>query len=261
MRGLLKPLQWIYSVYAFILFIAIMLVIFPFVIVASLFGRIKGGNMILRLCMLWGDIWFPLIFIWHKKIYEAPHDRSRSYIFVCNHISYLDAAIIVKAFRQPLRPLGKVELSKLPIFGYIYRNAIVTVDRSNPVNRSNSVRLLKSIISKGISVLVFPEGTFNMTTEPVKDFYDGAFRVAIETKTPIKPVLFLDAYRRYSYKSLFSLTPGRSRILYLKEIPVDEFSLDDIRNVKEKVHAIMKKKMIEYDGSWRKPGLSTEYSD
>ena len=111
-----------------------------------------------------------------KKIYEAPHDKKKPYIFVSNHISYLDAAILVKAFRQPVRPLGKVEMSKVPVFGFIYKNAIVTVDRSNPENRAKSVRIFKSIISKGISVLVFPEGTFNMTNQPLKEFYDGAFR-------------------------------------------------------------------------------------
>ena len=37
MKGLLKPLQWIYSIYALVLFVAIMLVIFPFVIIASFF--------------------------------------------------------------------------------------------------------------------------------------------------------------------------------------------------------------------------------
>ena len=252
MKGLLKPLQWIYSIYALVLFVAIMLVIFPFVIIASFFGRIKGGNMILRLCMLWGDLWFPLIFIWNKKLYEAPHDKSRSYIFVCNHISYLDAAIIVKAFRQHIRPLGKVEMSRVPIFGFIYRKAIVAVDRSSPAHRANSVRILKSILGKGISVLVFPEGTFNMTTEPVKNFYDGAFRIAIETKTPVKPVLFLDAYRRLSYKSVFSLTPAPNRILFLDEFPVDGYSFEDIPVLREKVHAVMKQKMIEYDGAWRK---------
>jgi 1-acyl-sn-glycerol-3-phosphate acyltransferase len=203
--------------------------------------------------MIWADCWFVLIFIFHKKIYEAPHDKSVSYIFISNHISYLDAAMIPKAYRQPIRPLGKVEMSKVPVFGFIYRNAIVTVDRSNPVNRANSVRVLKSIIGKGISVLVFPEGTFNMTNEPLKEFYDGAFRVAIETQTPIKPVLFLDAYRRMNYKSIFSLTPGISRLLYLEEIPVSEYTLEDIGRLKEKVHGVMAKKMVEYDGGWRKP--------
>ena len=208
--------------------------------------------MMLRLCMLWADLWFPLIFIWHKKIYEAPHDKKRSYIFLSNHISYLDAAIIVKAYRQPIRPLGKVEMSKVPVFGFIYRNAIVTVDRSNASNRAHSVRVLKSLINKGISVLVFPEGTFNMGTSPLKEFYDGAFRIAIETQTPIKPVLFLDAFRRMNYKSLFSMTPGRNRIVYLDEIPVTDYTLKDVTRLKDEVYEIMGKKLIEYDAAWRK---------
>jgi 1-acyl-sn-glycerol-3-phosphate acyltransferase len=252
MKFLLKPLQWIYSIYALITFVAIMLLIFPFVFIASFFGRIKGGTMIIRLCMLWADLWFPLVFIRHKKIYEVPHDKKKSYIFVSNHISYLDAAIIPKAYRQPIRPLGKVEMSKVPIFGFIYRNAIVTVNRSSPANRANSVRVLKSIISKGISVLVFPEGTFNMGTTALKDFYDGAFRVAVETQTPIKPVLFLDAYHRMHYSSIFSMTPGRSRIVYLDEIPVSSYTLKDVHRLKDEVYAIMEKKLIEYGSGWRK---------
>lgn len=229
-----------------------MLLIFPFAIIASFFGRIKGGNMVMRLCMLWADLWFLLIFIWHKKIYESPHDKKKSYIFISNHISYLDAAILVKAYRQPFRPLGKVEMSKIPVFGFIYRNAIVTVDRSSTANRANSVRVLKSLINKGISVLVFPEGTFNMTTQPLKEFYDGVFRVAIETQTPIKPVLFLDAYRRMPYESLFCMTPGRSRIVYLDEIPVAGYTSTNVEKLKQKVYAVMENKLIEYDAAWRK---------
>ena len=252
MKTLLKPLQWVYSIYAFAVFVLIMLLIFPFALAASFLGRIKGGNFVMRLCMLWADLWFFFIFIFHRRIFEAPHDKSRSYIFVSNHISYLDATMIPKAFRQPIRPLGKVEMSKVPVFGFIYRNAIVTVDRGNAANRSNSVRLLKSIINKGISVVVFPEGTFNMTTEPLKEFYDGAFKVAIETQTPIKPVLFLDSYRRLSYKSIFSLTPGRNRILYLQEIPVNGYTLKDVAKLKELVYSTMKNKLIEYNAAWRK---------
>jgi len=256
MTALFKPIQWLYSIYAFITFVVIMLLLFPFAIVASFFGRIKGGNMMMRICMIWADIWFLLIFIWHKKIYETPHDKSKSYIFVSNHISYFDAAIIPKAYRQPIRPLGKVEMSKVPIFGFIYRNAIVTVDRSSPSNRANSVRVLKSLISKGISVLVFPEGTFNMTTQPLKSFYDGAFRVAIETQTPVKPVLFLDAYRRMPYEGLFSMTPGRSRIVYLDEIPVTGYSIADVSLLKDEVFALMERKLVDYDAGWRKGPLN-----
>ena len=229
-----------------------MLVIFPFAIVAGFLGRIKGGNMMLWLCRLWADVWFPVIFIWHKIIYEVPHDKKKSYIFLSNHISYLDAAILVKVFRQPFRPLGRAEMSKMPLFGFIYRNAIVSVNRSSTTNRANSVRILKSLISKGISVLVFPEGTFNMTTQPLKEFYDGAFRVAIETQTPIKPVLFLDAYRRMPYENIFSMSPGRNRIVYLDEIPVSSYTLKDVGQLRDEVYSIMENKLIEYDVAWRK---------
>lgn len=253
MKLLLKPFQWLYCIYAFITFVVIMFLLFPFVVIATLFGRVKGGNMIFRLCMLWADLWFPLVFIWHKKIFEAAHDKNKSYIFVSNHISYLDAAIIPKAYRQPIRPLGKAEMSKVPVFGFIYRNAIVTVDRSSAANRANSVRVLKSIISKGISIMVFPEGTFNMGTTALKEFYDGAFRVAIETQTPVKPVLFLDAYRRMSYKSLFSMTPGINRIVYLDEIPVNGYAVSDAEKLKQQVYAVMEEKLIHYNAAWRKP--------
>lgn len=250
MKLLLKPFHLLYWLYAVILFVAIMLIIFPFVFIASFLGRTRGGNIIYRLCMLWADIWFPLVFIPIKRIYEAPHNKTSPYIFVSNHISYLDAAIIVKAFRQPIRPLGKVEMAKVPVFGFIYKKAIVTVDRSSADNRAESVRILKSIISKGISVLVFPEGTFNMTHQPLKEFYEGAFRVAIETQTPIKPVLFLDAYSRMGYESIFSLTPGICRIVYLDQIPVDGFTGNDVGLLKEKVFRIMEQKLVEYKANW-----------
>ena len=246
MKLILRPLQWVYCVYAFILFVTIMLVLFPFVIIASFFGRIRGGNVIFKLCRVWADIWFPLIFIFPKRSFEVPHDRSKPYIFVINHSSLLDAALLPKAFRQRVRPLGKVEMSKIPVFGFIYRKAIVTVDRKDATNRAQSIRILKSIIGKGISVLVFPEGTYNETELPLKDFYNGAFRVAIETQTPVKPVLFLDTYDRMNHQKVFSLNPGKCRIVFLDEIPVVGLKLGDTEDLKWKVYEIMERKLVEY---------------
>jgi len=255
MRYLLKPFQFLYCIYAFVLFIGIMLILFPFMLIASLFGRITGGNMIYRLCMLWGDIWFLLVFIFHKNYYEEPVDKSKQYIFVGNHISYLDAPIIVKAIRRPIRALGKTEMGSVPVFGFIYKYAVVRVDRGSAENRAKSVRNMKSILKKGISIIVFPEGTFNMTNNPLKDFYDGAFRVAIETQMPIKPMLFLDAYDRMNYRSIFSLTPGRNRVVYLEEIPVDGLTQKDVPVLKEKVYSLMDHKLREYKASWIKSSI------
>jgi 1-acyl-sn-glycerol-3-phosphate acyltransferase len=258
MRYVVKPLQWIYCLWAFAWFVTLMLILFPFVLMASFLGRIRGGNAIFTICMLWADLWFPLVLVFPKKIYEAPHDKTKPYIFVANHTSLLDAALLPKAFRQALRPLGKVEMSKIPVFGYIYRKAIVTVDRSNVVDRAHSVRILKSIIGKNISVLFFPEGTYNQTDQPLKEFYSGAFRVAIETQTAIKPVLFLDAYDRLRYHHALTFNPGRCRIVFLDAIPVVSLELKDAEALKATVFKIMEGKLREYNVDWAPPAPKGE---
>lgn len=230
-----------------------MLLLFPFVVLASFLGKVKGGNIIYKICQLWADVIFVPWGIYHKNYFEAPHDNSKPYVFVFNHISYMDIPVLMKAIRkQHFRILGKAGMSKIPVFGFFYRNAVVMVDRTSAQKRATSVLQLKSVIRKNISVVIAPEGTFNMTHQPLKQFYDGAFRVAIETKTPIKPVLFLDTYDRMSYKNILSLTPGKSRAVYLEEISVAGLTINDVNSLKEKVYGIMEQKLIYYKASWIK---------
>jgi 1-acyl-sn-glycerol-3-phosphate acyltransferase len=246
----MRFLRLIYCIYALSTFILCMLLVIPPVVTASFFGKVRGGNVIYRLCSCWSDVWFFLIGIRHRNYYEYPHDKTKQYIFVANHISYLDAPVIVKTIRQKVRALGKAEVSKVPLFGYIYRNAVVTVDRSSAAHRANSVRILKSVIRKGISIFIFPEGTFDETGKPLKELYDGAFRIAIETQTPIKPILFLDTFHRMHYSTVFSLTPGRCRSVFLKEIPVEGLTGKDVEMLKQKVQQVMEQKLREYKAGW-----------
>jgi 1-acyl-sn-glycerol-3-phosphate acyltransferase len=239
-------------VYAIAVFVILMIPVFLWALITSFFGKIRGGNLVYHACIVWADVWFALIFIWHKNIYLEPLRKDQSYIFVANHISYIDSAMLPKTIRQPVRPLGKVEMAKIPVFGTIYKNAIVSVDRSSARNRAKSMMQLKAILRKGISILVFPEGTFNMADKPLKDFYDGAFRIAIETGTPIKPFLFLDTYNRMHYNSVFSLNPGRSRAVFLPEISVKDLTVNDVQALKERVYDLMEKTLIEYKATWIK---------
>jgi 1-acyl-sn-glycerol-3-phosphate acyltransferase len=230
-----------------------MFILFPFIAVASLFGRVKGGNIIYVICRFWADTCMFLWGIRHKNIFEAPHDPEHPCIFVFNHISYMDIPVLLCAFRyQRIRVLGKAEMSKIPIFGFIYKNAVVSVDRSDVAHRAKSVQVLKSVLRKNISIVLAPEGTFNMSDRPLKEFYNGAFRIALETKTPIRPVLFLDAYDRLHHRSIFTLTPGRSRAIYLEEINVEQFGPADTGLLKELVFQVMEQALIKYKVGWIK---------
>ncbi|MEO6313464.1 MAG: lysophospholipid acyltransferase family protein [Chitinophagaceae bacterium] len=246
MHLMLRFFKAVYSIYAMLTFVLLLLVIFPFVVLAAVFGKIRGGNIIYRICGWWSDAWFLLIGVWLKKTRRttAP-EKGAHYIFVANHISYMDIPMIVKAIRQPTRPLGKVEIAKVPVFGFLYRYGAIMVDRSSPEARKKSVVQLKSVLKKGISVFIFPEGTFNETGKPLKEFYDGAFRIAIETQTALLPVIFPDTVKRLHYNSVLSFTPGRCRAIFLEPVAVDGLTPEDMLELKAKVYATMEAALKE----------------
>ena len=69
---------------------------------------------------------------------------------------------------------------------------------------------------------------------------------------PDLPVLFLDTYDRMHYKSLFAFNPGKSRSVFLEEIPTKGLHIKDTKHLKEKVFNLMEAKLIEYRASWIK---------
>jgi 1-acyl-sn-glycerol-3-phosphate acyltransferase len=246
MKILLKPFQVIYTIYALLLFVIIMFIAVPLVVVSLFFGRISGGNFLYKVFKAWGHVWYFLIGVRHKNIYEVPHDTSRQYIFTANHISYMDIPPIVLAIHQPVRVLAKYEMSKIPVFGFIYKKATIMVDRRDADKRAQSIKEMKSFLQHHVSIFIFPEGTFNETGAPLKDFYDGAFRVAIETETAIKPILFVDSIDRLDHKSIFTLTPGKNRVVFLAEVPVAGLTIDDMPVLKQKVYNIMDEGLRRY---------------
>jgi 1-acyl-sn-glycerol-3-phosphate acyltransferase len=228
----------------FILFIA------PFVALNDkLFGRYRGWNYNYLIFKRVFDIGYFLSGIRFSIRYEMPHDRRRKYVFVLNHISFIDIPVMMSAIRQPVRILGKEGPHKIPVFGYYYRKSTVMVNRNSPMSRGKSLDTLRHYLRKGVSIVICPEGTFNMGTTPLKEFYEGAFRMAIETQTNIKPIVMPDTHDRLYYYGL-SLEPGRCRVIYLPEVEVQGMTTADIPRLKEKVYKMMEDALVRYKASW-----------
>jgi 1-acyl-sn-glycerol-3-phosphate acyltransferase len=236
-----------------ILFAIIILLLFPVLPFGMLLGRIRGGNFMYRAFRVCGNIWLVLIGIPHKTYYEAYPDPNEQYIFVANHIAYLDAVVIISSVKHDFRPIGKYELLKVPVFGQLYKFCVITVNRSNQEDRARSLNDLRKVLAKGISILVFPEGTFNMGDTPLKEMYDGAFKLAIETGKKIQPILFLDTYDRMHYRHLFTLNPGKSRAIYLTPIDPNVYPDVDAKGLKVLLEKKMSDKLIEYKATWINP--------
>ncbi len=96
------------------------------------------------------------------------------------------------------------------------------------------------------SILIFPEGTFNETKTPLKEFYDGAFRLAIATQTPIAPIIFPDAAERWHPSAWWKFRPGRNRAIFLETFPVSGLTKDDVPALKQKVYTSMENALLKY---------------
>jgi len=253
MKNLSLFLKLVYSIYGYFLFGMLMLAALPLIFILGLIPRPAGGNMIYNLCRWIIDLSFILCGIRHLEIQDAPEKYKSPGVYIFNHISYLDALIVIKAIRHhPIRGLGKAEFGKIPVIGYVYRSIVIMVQRDDAKDRARSVADMKHSLQNNISVVMAPEGTFNETGLPLLPFYDGAFKIAIATQTPLRPMLILDAFDRMHYESAFSMTPGKCRVVFLEEISVEGYTLEDLPALKQKASQVMEAGLISYQASWIK---------
>lgn len=195
---------------------------------------------------VWVRIFGLLSGIWFVGHNKKVVDRKKSYIFVINHTSFLDAPAIPIAIPSPLVALGKKELAKIPFFGWITGRWAIWVDRSNPESRREGSERLKQVLNGGTSVLVAPEGTRNNTDEPLLPFRYGPFRLAIESQIPILPFIIHDAGKLMTRGSLL-LKPGTVHCWTMPEVSVEGLTEDDLDALTNKVYEMMKAKILEMD--------------
>lgn len=218
----------------------------PLMISTLLVKQPQRGNCIFKLCKLWARIWHKAVGIRYEQISEQPWEASKQYVYVANHQSYLDVVSLVCFIDRPTRILGRRDITQIPIIGFFYKQVVVTVDRNNLRDKVDSLKSLNKSIQDDLSVFVFPEGTFNESEQPLDDFYDGAFKIALDTKTTIKPILFLDNAQRLNPESFLSLTPGPSRTIILADIEIDNYQRRDVKKLKTYVHERMRDGVLKY---------------
>lgn len=233
----MKIFEYLYLVWVLFIFTFFMILFLPFFLIPPLFG--DGGLTITYFFLrLWSRLFSILNFIPYE-IHGHEHIKNKSYIYVSNHTSFLDIPGLCLALPGQFRPLAKKELLKIPIFGWIARSAAIIVDRSSHDSRVKSIERLTDLISKGISILIFAEGTQNRTKEILQPFKDGAFRIALETRQPILPIMIFGAGKLMP-PGKFKILPGRIVIKIGAEIPVDDYTAKDTQQLKERVFQTMK---------------------
>ena len=214
-----------------------MILYLPGILLPFLFGE-KYGTISYQFLKLWSWTFSKLNFIPYEIKGKENIHPGKAYIYISNHTSYLDIPGVCLTVPTQIRPLAKKELKKIPIFGWIVKPACIIVDRSSNESRRKSMDHLKEVLKQGISILIFPEGTQNRSAEPLAPFYDGAFRIAIETQQPILPLVILGAGKLMPPKKIY-IEPGKIKIVVKNEISTEGLTYSDLPALKEKVMAVM----------------------
>lgn len=115
---------------------------------------------------------------------------AESAIYVCNHRRSLDIAIgyyLLK--RKHPRLLIKYEYLGSPLGKLLDYMGSVFVDRSSRISGKRAQNILIRNILNGGSILLYPEGTRNKTSEPLLSFKYGAVYISQVTSAPIVPIV------------------------------------------------------------------------
>ncbi|MFY0593953.1 lysophospholipid acyltransferase family protein [Roseivirga sp.] len=242
-----KLIQYIYTGWCGIMFVIPMVIFSPFMVIPLLISRkLEGITFFFIRC--WVYMFSLTTGIWFVGHNKKSVDTKKSFIFLINHTSFLDACAIPVAIPSSLVGLGKKELSKIPVFGWVTSRFAVWVDRSSPESRKEGITRMKELLSGGTSVLVAPEGTRNNTEETLLPFRHGPFRLAIESNINIIPVVIHRASKLMKRGSLL-LKPGVVHSYVLPEVSVEGMTESDVERLAGDVFKMMKDKIVALDES------------
>jgi 1-acyl-sn-glycerol-3-phosphate acyltransferase len=182
-----------------------------------------------RVCRLWARAILALYGVSVRTRRLAPLDPHAPYVIMSNHRSQFDILAVVLGLDDlQLRWVAKKELTRVPIFGWALKHTgHIVIDRSDQAQAIASLRAAREKMMRGVSVVLFPEGTRSEAGQALLPLKKGGFMLALETGVPIVPVVVRGSREILPRGSLRAL-PGEIEVVVGAPIPVDGASRDDL---------------------------------
>ena len=235
MRGFFSVFVWVYYVVLFLLFFIIIL--FAFIITFPFDKYRKIPNRILAVMATLMMKASPFWSIQMEGI--GNYNPSEPTIFVGNHLSFLDMALIYQLPWQ-MKWVSKQSLAFIPVMGWmVWLTGHLTINRSKKSALKRLSNLVQPLNDK-VPVMIFPEGTRSLDGE-LKAFKNGAFLLAKEYDFKLQPIVVDGGHIALRSGSKLVEPKVDFKISILPAIESENF--EDMKSLKEHTHTLIKKEL------------------
>ncbi len=215
--------------------VTLLIIVIP-VCITFLIKEPAGTEIFRQITKLWMSVWLTLIGSPLKVLGQKNFEKGKNYIVVTNHNSLMDVPITTPFVPGANKTIGKKTFEKVPLFGWVYIRGTVLVDRDSEESRRKSFEDMKKTLSQGLHMVIYPEGTRNRTTDPLKSFHNGAFKLAVESGKDIIPTLIFNTKKVLPLNKTFYLWPHTLEMHFLPPVSAKNITGKEL---KEKVFKIM----------------------
>lgn len=227
----------IWAVWALISFIITFLIIFIPSMIAYLIPDPKGQDYFIWVSRCWMRIWLYMIGCPLSVKGKENFKKGQAYVIVYNHNALLDVPLSAPFVPGGNKTIAKSSFAKVPIFGWFYKRGSVLVDRNNDQSRRKSYEAMRNVLQNNMHMCIYPEGTRNRTQQPLKPFYDGAFKLAVDAKKDVIPCVIFGTKEAIPIDKGMYLIPTRLRMHFLPPVSSADIKPSEL---KDKVFEIMK---------------------
>lgn len=170
-------------------------------------------------------------------------DPASSYVFISNHLSYMDTPVALAHIPVQFRFLAKRGLFQIPLLGtHLSRAGHIPVPREDP---RGSVRIMQAaadkIRQKGISLLIFPEGG-RSHDGVLRPFKEGGAYIAIRAGVPVVPTVMLGTREILPYGS-GAVQPGSVTLHILRPIETKQMNLKDRGSLTDRLRDLISREL------------------
>ncbi|GAB3009624.1 lysophospholipid acyltransferase family protein [Niabella terrae] len=226
----------IWATWGLLSFIITFLIVLPVALISYLLPEPRGTAFLIGVSRIWMRVWLFLIGCPVKIVGTENFRKGKSYIVTCNHNSLLDIPLSSPFIPGANKTIAKRSFVKIPLFGLYYAKGSVLVDRNSEKSRKESFDKMKQVLRMGMYMCIYPEGTRNRSQEPLKPFYNGAFKLAHETGTEIIPTIISGTKEAVPLDKAFFFLPRAFEIRFLPPISPDGKTA---MQLKEEVYQVM----------------------